>query len=79
MFCATTINVVDVYLVALISWSYVKFVCHYADGFLFSNFVLHLWMSDQASLETEARISSVLYEKKKLFNNLLTSKGDCYM
>ncbi|KAL9328564.1 hypothetical protein ACSQ67_003567 [Phaseolus vulgaris] len=31
---------------------------------------------DQASLETEARISSVLYEKKKLFNNLLTSKGN---
>jgi len=36
-------------------------------------------MSDQASLETEARISSVIYEKKKLFNDLLTSKGDCYM
>ncbi|KAK7366869.1 hypothetical protein VNO80_08871 [Phaseolus coccineus] len=31
---------------------------------------------DQASLETQARISSVIYEKKKLFNNLLTSKGN---
>ncbi|QCD90703.1 kinesin family member C2/C3 [Vigna unguiculata] len=31
---------------------------------------------DQASLETEARISSVIYEKKKLFNDLLTSKGN---
>ncbi|XP_017406621.2 kinesin-like protein KIN-14B isoform X2 [Vigna angularis] len=31
---------------------------------------------DQSSLETEARISSVIYEKKKLFNDLLTSKGN---
>ncbi|KAI5669764.1 hypothetical protein M9H77_19617 [Catharanthus roseus] len=30
---------------------------------------------DQAALETEARISPLLYEKKKLFNDLLTAKG----
>ncbi|XP_016201049.1 kinesin-like protein KIN-14B isoform X3 [Arachis ipaensis] len=31
---------------------------------------------DQAALETEARISSMIYEKKRLFNDLLTSKGN---
>ncbi|KAK7407201.1 hypothetical protein VNO78_08913 [Psophocarpus tetragonolobus] len=31
---------------------------------------------DQVALETEARISSVINEKKKLFNDLLTSKGN---
>ncbi|KAL3527541.1 hypothetical protein ACH5RR_012197, partial [Cinchona calisaya] len=30
---------------------------------------------DQAALETEARISPLIYEKKKLFNDLLTAKG----
>ncbi|KAK4430521.1 Kinesin-like protein KIN-14B [Sesamum alatum] len=31
---------------------------------------------DQAALETEARISPLLSEKKKLFNDLLTAKGN---
>ncbi|KAL2662395.1 hypothetical protein AAZV13_02G038000 [Glycine max] len=31
---------------------------------------------DQVALETEARMSSVIKEKKKLFNDLLTSKGN---
>ncbi|KAL3036685.1 hypothetical protein AAZX31_01G023000 [Glycine max] len=31
---------------------------------------------DQVALETEARMSSVINEKKKLFNDLLTSKGN---
>lgn len=30
---------------------------------------------DQAALETEARISPLLSEKRKLFNDLLTAKG----
>ncbi|CAI9111458.1 OLC1v1011681C2 [Oldenlandia corymbosa var. corymbosa] len=30
---------------------------------------------DQAALEAEARISPLIYEKKKLFNDLLTAKG----
>ncbi|CAK9158054.1 unnamed protein product [Ilex paraguariensis] len=30
---------------------------------------------DQAALETEARISPLIHEKKKLFNELLTAKG----
>ncbi|XP_050204784.1 kinesin-like protein KIN-14A isoform X2 [Mercurialis annua] len=33
-------------------------------------------MSDQAALETEARISPLINEKKRLFNNLLTAKGN---
>lgn len=32
-------------------------------------------LSDQAALETEARIFPLLSEKKKLFNDLLTAKG----
>ncbi|XP_027359822.1 kinesin-like protein KIN-14B isoform X2 [Abrus precatorius] len=31
---------------------------------------------DQVALETEARISSVIHEKRRLFNDLLTSKGN---
>ncbi|MED6174672.1 Kinesin-like protein KIN-14B [Stylosanthes scabra] len=31
---------------------------------------------DQAALETEARISPMIYQKKRLFNDLLTSKGN---
>lgn len=43
--------------------------------------LLWFWISDQAALETEARISPLLYEKKKLFNDLLTAKGNhlCYV
>lgn len=32
-------------------------------------------ISDQAALETEARIAPLMNEKKRLFNDLLTSKG----
>ncbi|CAA2967655.1 kinesin KCA2 [Olea europaea subsp. europaea] len=31
---------------------------------------------DQAALETESRISPLIFEKKKLFNDLLTAKGN---
>ncbi|XP_047311856.1 kinesin-like protein KIN-14B [Impatiens glandulifera] len=31
---------------------------------------------DQAAIESEARISPLLYEKKKLFNDLLTARGN---
>ncbi|XP_047321964.1 kinesin-like protein KIN-14B [Impatiens glandulifera] len=31
---------------------------------------------DQAAVESEARISPLIYEKKKLFNDLLTAKGN---
>lgn len=33
-------------------------------------------LSDRASLDTEARISPLINEKKKLFNDLLTAKGN---
>jgi hypothetical protein len=32
-------------------------------------------MSDQVDLETEARISPLINEKRRLFNDLLTAKG----
>lgn len=32
-------------------------------------------MSDQVALETEARISPLINEKRRLFNDLLTAKG----
>lgn len=32
-------------------------------------------MPDQVVLETEARISPLINEKKRLFNDLLTAKG----
>jgi len=32
-------------------------------------------MPDQVALETEARISPLINEKKRLFNDLLTAKG----
>lgn len=34
-----------------------------------------LSISDQSALETEARIAPLMIEKKRLFNDLLTSKG----
>lgn len=36
-------------------------------------------MSDQVALETEARISPLINEKKRLFNDLLTAKGIIYL
>lgn len=38
----------------------------------YSHIILFL---DQAALETEARISPLVNEKKRLFNDLLTAKG----
>lgn len=36
---------------------------------------IHFSAVDQAALETEARISPLIHEKKRLFNDLLTLKG----
>lgn len=36
-------------------------------------------MSDQVALETEARISPLINEKRRLFNDLLTTKGESSM
>ena len=38
-------------------------------------FLNHELFSDQAAVEMEARMSPLIYEKKKLFNDLLTAKG----
>lgn len=36
-------------------------------------------VSDQVALEGEARIAPLVSEKKKLFNDLLTSKGQFFL
>ena len=36
-------------------------------------------LSDQVALETEARITPLINEKRRLFNDLLTAKGTHFL
>lgn len=67
-------NVNSFVLKSMLSFSYRPYVSYYS---IFSLPEISVLFSaiDQAALETEARITPLIHEKKRLFNDLLTLKG----